>query len=80
MSQLSRPVEYCPVRFKKRFKKIYFLQKEKQPLIMAEDDRYDSFTNSQSQQSLGSQDWTLSQVLFLFIVINCDTLFFYTHF
>jgi len=62
-SQLSRPVEYCPVRFKKRFKKIYFLQKEKQPLIMAEDDRYDSFTNSQSQPFLGSQDWTLSQAL-----------------
>ena len=30
---------------------------------MAEDDRYDSFTNSQSQQFLGSQDWTLSQAL-----------------
>lgn len=30
---------------------------------MAEADRYDSSTNSQSQQFLGSQDWTLSQAL-----------------
>jgi hypothetical protein len=30
---------------------------------MAEADRYDNFTNSQSQQFLGSQDWTVSQAL-----------------